>query len=29
MKKQTEVRCALLMFLAYYPVTFAQQTAQF
>jgi hypothetical protein len=28
MKKQSAVRCALLMFLAYCPVTFVQQTAQ-
>src|ERR1700692_139077 len=28
MKKQTAVRCVLLMFLAYCPVTFAQQAAQ-
>ncbi len=28
MKKQTAVRCTLLMFLAYWPVTFAQQAAQ-
>ena len=28
MKKQTAVRCALLVFLAYCPVTFAQQAAQ-